>query len=156
MWNMQWYFYIWNIENSIFTCEICTYIFYMKYRKLNFHTEIHTYFHMWNMENSIFIHEICTICLYKIQKILLSYMKYAPICSYMKYRNIDLGLISGLGRSPGEWNGYPLQYSCLENSMDRGAWWTTLAPCEESYDQSRQFFKKQRHHVADKGLCSQS
>ena len=32
----------------------------------------------------------------------------------------DLGSISGLGRSPGEGNGYPLQYSCLENSMDRG------------------------------------
>ena len=34
----------------------------------------------------------------------------------------DLGLISGLERSPGEWNGYALQNSCLENSMDRGAW----------------------------------
>ena len=33
----------------------------------------------------------------------------------------DLGLIPGLGTSPGEGNGYPLQYSCLENSMDRGA-----------------------------------
>ena len=35
----------------------------------------------------------------------------------------NLGLIPGLGRSPGEGNGNPLQYSCLENSMDRGAWW---------------------------------
>ena len=34
----------------------------------------------------------------------------------------DLGLIPKLGRSPGEENGNPLQYSCLENSMDRGAW----------------------------------
>ena len=34
----------------------------------------------------------------------------------------DLGLIPGLGRSPGEGHGYLLQYSCLENSMDRGAW----------------------------------
>ena len=34
-----------------------------------------------------------------------------------------LGLIPGLGRSPGEGNGYQLQYSCLGNSMDRGAWW---------------------------------
>ena len=33
----------------------------------------------------------------------------------------DLGLTPGSGRSPGEGNGYPLQYSCLENSMDRGA-----------------------------------
>ena len=34
----------------------------------------------------------------------------------------DPGLIPGLGRSPREENGYSLQYSCLENSMDRGAW----------------------------------
>ena len=34
----------------------------------------------------------------------------------------DLDSIPGSGRSPGERNGYPLQYSCLENSMDRGAW----------------------------------
>ena len=37
-----------------------------------------------------------------------------------------LGLIPGLGRFPGEGNRYPLQYSCLENSMDRGAWWATV------------------------------
>ena len=35
----------------------------------------------------------------------------------------DVGLIPGLRRSPGEGNGNPLQYSCLENPMDRGAWW---------------------------------
>ena len=34
----------------------------------------------------------------------------------------DLGWIPGSGRSPGEDNGYPLHYSCLENFMDRGAW----------------------------------
>jgi len=34
----------------------------------------------------------------------------------------DVGLIPGLGRSPGVGNSNPLQYSCLENSMDRGAW----------------------------------
>ena len=38
----------------------------------------------------------------------------------------DLGSILGLGRSPGEGNGYPLQYSGPENSMDRGAWWATV------------------------------
>ena len=37
----------------------------------------------------------------------------------------DAGVILGLGRSPGEGNGNPLQYSCLENSMDREAWWAT-------------------------------
>ena len=38
----------------------------------------------------------------------------------------DLGLIHGLGRSPGEENGNPLQYSCLGNPMDRGAWLATV------------------------------
>jgi len=38
----------------------------------------------------------------------------------------DLGLIHGSGRSPEGGNGYPLQYSFLENPMDRGAWWTTV------------------------------
>ena len=38
----------------------------------------------------------------------------------------DLGSIPGLGGSPGEGNGNPLQYSCLENAMDRGAWWATV------------------------------
>ena len=38
----------------------------------------------------------------------------------------DAGFIPGLERSLGEWNGYPLQYSCLENPMDRGAWQATV------------------------------
>ena len=38
----------------------------------------------------------------------------------------DPGLIPGLGRYPGEGNGNPLQYSCLENSIHRGAWWATV------------------------------
>ena len=37
-----------------------------------------------------------------------------------------MGSIPGSGRSPGRGNGYPLQYSCLENPMDRGAWWATF------------------------------
>ena len=38
----------------------------------------------------------------------------------------DMGSIPELGRSPGEGNGNTLQYSCLENSMDRGPWWATV------------------------------
>ena len=38
----------------------------------------------------------------------------------------DLGLIPGLGRSPGGGHGNPLKYSCLENPMDRGTWWATV------------------------------
>ena len=44
----------------------------------------------------------------------------------------DLGSTPGLGRSPGEGNGNPLQYSCLENSMDGGAWWATVHGVTES------------------------
>ena len=42
------------------------------------------------------------------------------------YNAGDLGLIPGLGRSPGEGNGNPLQHSCLENPMDGRAWWATV------------------------------
>ena len=42
------------------------------------------------------------------------------------YNTGDPGLIPGSGRSPGEGNGNPLQYSCLEYSMDRRAWWATV------------------------------
>ena len=38
----------------------------------------------------------------------------------------DVGSIPGLGRSPGKGNGNPLQYSCQDNPMDRGAWWATV------------------------------
>ena len=38
----------------------------------------------------------------------------------------DAGSIPGLGRSPGEVTNYPLQYSCLGSTMDRGAWWATI------------------------------
>ena len=44
----------------------------------------------------------------------------------------DAGLIPGSGRFPGERHGNPLQYSCLENPMDRGAWWATVHGVAES------------------------
>ena len=48
------------------------------------------------------------------------------------YNAGDLGSISELGRSPGERNSNPLQYSCLENSMGRGAWQTTVHAAAKS------------------------
>ena len=45
----------------------------------------------------------------------------------------DLGLIPGSRRSPGRGNGNPLQYSCLEHSMDRGAWWALLHGVAKSW-----------------------
>ena len=44
----------------------------------------------------------------------------------------ETGLIPGLGRSSGEGNGIPLQYSYLESPMDRGAWWAKVPGCTES------------------------
>ena len=49
-------------------------------------------------------------------------IKNLPECRKHK----DTSSVPEPGRSPGEGNGYPLQYSDLENSMDRGAWWATV------------------------------
>ena len=50
----------------------------------------------------------------------------APTCQEPTCQSRDTGSIHGSGRYPGEWNGNPLQYSCLENPMDRGPWWATV------------------------------
>ena len=49
------------------------------------------------------------------------------------YNAGDLGSIPGSGRSPGEGNGNPIQYSCLENPMDGGAWWATVHGVAQSW-----------------------
>ena len=51
------------------------------------------------------------------------------------YNAGDLGSIPGLGRSPGGGHGDPLQYSCLENYMDRGAWQATVGGVTKSWIQ---------------------
>ena len=51
------------------------------------------------------------------------------------YNAEDLDSVPGLGLSPGEGNGYPLQYSGLENSMDRGAWQATVRGVAKSQTQ---------------------
>ena len=47
----------------------------------------------------------------------------------------DLGSIPGWGKSPGRGDGNPLQYPCLENPMDRGAWWATVRGITKSQTQ---------------------
>ena len=47
----------------------------------------------------------------------------------------DVGLIPGVGGSPGEGHGSPLQYSCLKNPMDRGTWWTMFRRVTKSQTQ---------------------
>ena len=57
------------------------------------------------------------------------FMYYIPLGSRVAQWAKSAGepcSIPGLGRSPGEGNGNPLQYSCLENSMDIGVWWATV------------------------------
>ena len=58
----------------------------------------------------------------------------------------DLGSILGLGRPPGGGSGDPLQYSCLENPMDRGAWWATEeSDATEQLSPSRATHRELRH-----------
>ena len=54
----------------------------------------------------------------------------------------DMGTIPGLGRSPGGGHGNPLQYSCLENPMDRGAWRATVHGVKKSQTRLKQFRTK--------------
>ena len=51
------------------------------------------------------------------------------------YNAGDPGSIPGSGKSPGEGNGNPLQYLCLENTIDRGAWWATVQGVAKSQTQ---------------------
>ena len=70
----------------------------------------------------------------------------------------DLGSIPGLGRSPGGGHGNPLQYSCLENPMDRGAWRATVHSVAES-DMTEQLstarYITQRPYLPYKGVLAQ-
>ena len=52
----------------------------------------------------------------------------------------ELSSVPGWGRSPGEGNGNRLQYSCLDNSMDRGAWWTIVLGVAKSWTGLSDFY----------------
>ena len=56
----------------------------------------------------------------------------------------NVGSVPRLGRSPREGNGYPLQYSCLENPMDRGVWWATIYGVAKSWKVGPDLGTKQR------------
>ena len=62
--------------------------------------------------------------------------------------NADQSSIPGLGRYPGEGNGYPLQHSCLQNSMDRGAWQATVHGITE-LDMTEQLTNRDVYHDYD-------
>ena len=56
----------------------------------------------------------------------------------------DASSIPGSGRSPGEGNGNPLRYSCLENSTDRGGWWATAHGVAKESDTTQQLISKKQ------------
>ena len=60
----------------------------------------------------------------------------------------DTGSIPGWARSPGDGNGYPLQYSCLENPMDRGAWWTTVHGDAKELDTTERLNYNNNHGIS--------
>ena len=68
----------------------------------------------------------------------------------------DLDSIPGLGRSPGEGNGNPLQYSCLENSMDRGAWWVAVHGVAKSRTRLSDFIFSFHFHALEKEMATHS
>ena len=72
------------------------------------------------------------------------------------YNAEDLGSIPGLGRSPGEGNGNPLQYSCLENPMDGGAWWAAVHGVTESWTQLSDFTFTFHFHALEKEMATHS
>ena len=78
-------------------------------------------------------------------------VRYHPCDSYGKasaYNAGDMGSIPGLGRSPGEGNGNPFQYCCLENPMARGAWQVTVHRVTKSWTQLSDFtFNKGRQRL---------
>ena len=68
----------------------------------------------------------------------------------------DAGLIPGLGRSPGGGNGNPLQYFCLENSMDRGAWWAAVHGVVKSWTRLSNFSFTFHFHASEKEMATHS
>ena len=82
---------------------------------------VHANKHMWLCAYVICVHA------YKRASQVAQWVKNLPANAGAK------GSIPGLGRPPGEGHGNPLQYSCLENSMDRGAWWTIVHGVAKSW-----------------------
>ena len=68
----------------------------------------------------------------------------------------DLGSIPGSGSSPGERNGNPLQYSCLENPKDGGAWWATVHGVAKSWTRLSDFTFTLHFHALKKDMATHS
>ena len=99
--------------------------------RLNFTTNTDIYWHLAQKQSVVLarwspasiLNALTTPCIKKIQK-----KTHKSV-----YSGKDPGLIPGLGRYPGEGNGHPLQYPCLENLMDGGAWWAPVHGVAKSW-----------------------
>ena len=109
------------------------------------HTDIHTliltHSHTCIVSNTWHGPQCYRICHSRMTKVVRTFVCF-PGSSDGKasaYNAGDPGSIPGLERSPGEGNGNPLQYSCLENSMDWGAWWATVHGVAKNWTQLSDF-----------------
>ena len=84
-------------------------------------------------------------------------MEVFPAGSHGKESTCNAGnlpSVSGLGRSPGEGNGSPLEYACLENSVDRGAWQATVRGVTKSRARlSDTHWKSEDPQSVESGMC---
>ena len=106
------------------------------------YTYIHTYIYTHKyIHICIYIH----ICTYIFRASQVALLVENPPANARDVR--DRGLIPGSGRSPGGGNGNPLQYSCLENPMDRGAWWAMVHSVTKSQTRLKQLCRAQHTHM---------
>ena len=96
----------------------------------------HLSFQTLSFQNNILTTEIqeanrCYVMALVLRSLQWKRYRHRPLLRWLSGKEFacsagDVGSTPGLGRSPGEGNSNPLQYSCLENSMVRGAWWATV------------------------------
>ena len=101
-----------------------------------FHISMYTYLHLYIHVCMIWVCVCVCMCIYiyiyththiYIHAYIYIYgFSCSSVCKESACSAGDPGSIPGLGKSPGEGNGDPLQYPCLENLTDRGAWWAAV------------------------------
>ena len=84
-------------------------------------------------------------CTFTVCMIVIGFPGYSAVRNLFACHAGDEGSVPGSGRSPGEGHGHPVQYSCLENPMDRGAWWATVPRVAEWHDWSDWAYRHDSH-----------
>ena len=101
-----------------------------------------------NKENVFNLIAQCPEKYSSISYVVFPWRQGSPAESEGKEFACSAGSIPGWGRSPGEGKGNPLQYSCLENSMDQGDWWATVHGVGKSPTRLSDFHFHQRHRCS--------